>query len=81
LESEKIVSLEKEKIVNISEDIYKVAVEQKTTLGHLVTEIQNINNSNQNNAAEVEELTANSEIISSMAENLFDLISKFKVNK
>jgi methyl-accepting chemotaxis protein len=81
LESEKIVSLEKEKIVNISEDIYKVAVEQKTTLGHLVTEIQNINNSNQNNAAEVEELTANSEIISSMAENLFSLISKFKVNK
>jgi methyl-accepting chemotaxis protein len=81
LESEKIVSLEKEKIVNISEDIYKVAVEQKTTLGHLVTEIQNINNSNQNNAAEVEELTANKEIISSMAENLFDLISKFKVNK
>ncbi len=81
LESQKIVSLEKEKIVNISEDIYKVAVEQKTTLGHLVTEIQNINNSNQNNAAEVEELTANSEIISSMAENLFDLISKFKVNK
>jgi methyl-accepting chemotaxis protein len=81
LESQKIVSQEKEKIVNISEDIYKVAVEQKTTLGHLVSEIQNINNSNQNNAAEVEELTANSEIISSMAENLFSLISKFKVSK
>ncbi len=79
MDSQDIISQEKEKIVQISEDVANVAGKQKLELGSIVEAIQTINETNQRNAAEVEELTANTEGISQKARELKDLVSRFKI--
>jgi len=66
-------------IKELSDGIRNSTDEQKIAFGEIATSITSINEISQANASASEELTGSSEEIASMAENLFEAVSKFKV--